>query len=413
MTMAIYSHSKIGCFETCPQKYKFQYVDKIRQEGFESVEAFLGSRVHETLEHLYKSLNSGQLLTEDETLMYYEAAWDSNWSEDVQIVEKGRKAEHYRKVGRQCVQDYYRHYQPFNQGRVLDTEKLLVIKLDAKGQYQMRGIVDRIDKVSDGVFEIHDYKTNRSLPSQEQKDQDRQLALYEIGLRDFLGGNVKKVALIWHFVRFDHEIRSFRTKKELEDLRKAMIAKIQQIESATERNDFPPCESNLCNWCEYRPLCPIWKHQYAVEEKATKPKALPDDGVALVNQLADLDRQRKKLLGQVGSIEEEMDAIKDAIIQYAKKRKLQRLFGDDRQATISHKTEWSIPTKSGEPDEYEKMVVVLRKSKFWPELTELSGAKLKDFLDAPEGRALQPKLAALIEREDKWRVSLRKKLDEK
>ena len=45
-------------------------------------------------------------------------------------------------------------------------------------------------------------------------------------------------------------------------------------------------------------------------------------------------------------------------------------------------------------------------------VTDLSGAKLRDLLGAPEGRALQTKLADLIEREEKWRVSLRKKGDE-
>ena len=102
--------------------------------------------------------------------------------------------------------------------------------------------------------------------------------------------------------------------------------------------------------------------------EAAKPKALPDDGVALVNQLTDLDRRRKKLMGQVGPIENEMDAVRMAIIQYAKKRKLERLFGADRQATISHKIDWAIPTKSGAPDDYEKLVAVLRKSRFWSEL---------------------------------------------
>lgn len=58
------------------------------------------------------------------------------------------------------------------------------------------------------------------------------------------------------------------------------------------------------------------------------------------------------------------------------------------------------------------MVAVLRKTSFWPELTELSGAKVRELLDAPEGRALQTKLTKLIEREEKWRVSLRKKQEE-
>jgi putative RecB family exonuclease len=406
--MAIYSHSKIGTYESCPQKYKFQYIDKIKGD-IESVEAFLGSRVHEALEHLYKCVRNGRLLSEEETLAFYESAWETNWSEDVQIVESGLRAEHYRKIGRQCVQDYYRHYQPFNQGRILDTEKRLTIKLDAEGRHQMVGYVDRIDKAGDGVFEIHDYKTNRTLPSQAEKDKDRQLALYEIGLREYITG-IKQVVLIWHFLRFDQEIRSRRSDKELKQLRATMVGQIQKIESAVKQNDFPPHESNLCNWCEYRPLCPLWKHLYAVEEKAAKPK--PDDGTTLVNQLTSLDRRRKKLLEQAGVLEEEMDTVKEAIIQYARKRKLERLFGADRQATISHKVEWSIPTKGGDSDGYEQMIAVLRKSPLWPELMDFSAAKLKELLDTPEGRKLRVTLRKLVQQEETWRVSLRKKQEE-
>jgi hypothetical protein len=189
-----------------------------------------------------------------------------------------------------------------------------------------------------------------------------------------------------------------------------MVGQIQKIESAVKQNDFPPHESNLCNWCEYRPLCPLWKHLYAVEEKAAKPK--PDDGTTLVNQLTSLDRRRKKLLEQAGVLEEEMDTVKEAIIQYARKRKLERLFGADRQATISHKVEWSIPTKGGDSDGYEQMIAVLRKSPLWPELMDFSAAKLKELLDTPEGRKLRVTLRKLVQQEETWRVSLRKKQEE-
>ena len=47
--MNIYSHSKLKCYEQCPQKFKLQYIDKIRIEFKESIELFLGKRVHETL----------------------------------------------------------------------------------------------------------------------------------------------------------------------------------------------------------------------------------------------------------------------------------------------------------------------------------------------------------------------------
>lgn len=50
--MPIYSHSRLSTFEQCPNKYKLHYIDKVETEAEQSIEAFLGSRAHETLEKL-------------------------------------------------------------------------------------------------------------------------------------------------------------------------------------------------------------------------------------------------------------------------------------------------------------------------------------------------------------------------
>lgn len=88
------------------------------------------------------------------------------------------------------------------------------------------------------------------------------------------------------------------------------------------------------------------------------------------------------------------------------------------QTDEPHRTATSASARSSassiapDPKEYEKMIALLQKSSHWPELVDFSGTKLKDLLDTPEGRALQKKLADLIEQEEKWRVSLRKKQEE-
>ena len=53
----VYSHSRISTFETCPLKFKLRYLDKIEPlRG--NIEAFMGSRVHDTLEKLYRDKQS-------------------------------------------------------------------------------------------------------------------------------------------------------------------------------------------------------------------------------------------------------------------------------------------------------------------------------------------------------------------
>jgi hypothetical protein len=48
--MRIHSHSSLGSFENCPRQYWYQYIGKPDVERVDTIEAFLGKRVHETLE---------------------------------------------------------------------------------------------------------------------------------------------------------------------------------------------------------------------------------------------------------------------------------------------------------------------------------------------------------------------------
>lgn len=59
--MPIFSRSRIRTFENCPLQYKYHYLDKIKPDVPNTVEAFMGSRVHEVLEKLYKDLRYKKL----------------------------------------------------------------------------------------------------------------------------------------------------------------------------------------------------------------------------------------------------------------------------------------------------------------------------------------------------------------
>ena len=73
-------------------------------------------------------------------------------------------------------------------------------------QKQLIGTFD----LGNGIYEVHDYKTNNSLPKQQKLDEDRQLAMYSLWVKlNFK--DCKKVRLVWHFLAFDKEMDSFRT----------------------------------------------------------------------------------------------------------------------------------------------------------------------------------------------------------
>lgn len=339
--MITYSHSRINTFENCPLQYKFNYIEKIKCDE-ESIEAFVGSRFHETMEKLYQDLRF-RVYTLEELLSYYEDQWSKNYHENILIIRKERTVEDYKNLGRKCIEDYYRRYHPFNQRRVLAIEKRIVIDLQGDEKYLVQGYIDRIDQKEDGTYEIHDYKTSGSLPEQSYLDQDIQLALYQIGIKN-IWKDVEQVNLIWHYVTFDKEMSSTRTKEELETLKENIIALIDEIENTEE---FLPKESVLCNWCAYPDLCPKQKHSYRVN-KLSVNKYLDDDGVKLVNTYVQLDFQKKEYNEKIKEIENELDEIKEAVIKYAASEGLEVIVGSNKQLKISEKQKVSFPAKNSE-----------------------------------------------------------------
>jgi len=248
----IFSHSRLSSFEDCPKKYEFRYVLKIPRET-ESIEGFVGKRVHEVLERLYVATGRGHVPTLPQVLQRYRTLFDEHYDpERVRVVRKETPVEEYRKNGERSLTNYYRKHYPFDADETLGLEERINFDLDGGGRYRILGFVDRISRTRDGVIEIHDYKTGRWVPDQKQLDEDRQLALYQIGVTEKLGVD-GPMRLVWHYVLRNQVRTSTRTPEQLASLRTETAGLIDHIR-AEER--FEPRQSALCSWCEYNDICP-------------------------------------------------------------------------------------------------------------------------------------------------------------
>ncbi len=360
--MPIYSHSRLECFENCPLQFKLIYIDNIKRQE-EGIEAFLGSCFHETMEKLYKDLKC-KTYSLKELLEHYESLWDKGYNDLIIITKKDRTAEDYKNIGKKCIEDYYKRYHPFSQGRVLGLEREISIDLKGDGKYRVRGFIDRLAQADDDIYEIHDYKTSGYLPAQAKFDEDRQLALYQIGIRQ-MWKDVKNVQLIWHYVVFDKEMVSARTEKQLEELTNSTVALIDKIEATKE---FLPKETNLCEWCVYPDLCPKRKHLYKVEELPVN-EYLKDDGVKLVNKYADLSSQKSEHKNKIDGIDAELDKIKEAVIQYAEKEGIEVIRGSNNKLKISTKQKVSCHPKGS--TERESLIKILHEINKWDEVSDI------------------------------------------
>jgi putative RecB family exonuclease len=254
MTSIVYSHSRIETFEKCALRYRFRYIDKIEKPDEQSVEAFLGKRVHECLQKLYEDLRKGQVLSFDEILKFYREEWRKQWTLGIKIVRRGVTELDYLHYGEKCLANYYRRYSPFAQSETIAMEEHFQFPLDADGRYALQGYIDRVGRRADGTYEIHDYKTGRTLPTQDSLNCDRQLGLYQIGLQS-MRRDAQNVELYWHYLAHDKTLRSSRQPKQLAQLRESTLKRIEHIERQTR---FDPHKTPLCDWCEYKPECPAW-----------------------------------------------------------------------------------------------------------------------------------------------------------
>jgi len=250
----IYSHSRLSTFENCRKKFEFRYLLDLPEDG-EGIEAFVGKRVHEVLERLYEFVGRGQTPKLERVIDRYNANFDAQYDpERIRIVKSGLDKAFYRALGVRCLSNFYRRHYPFDADETLGLEQRVRFDLDPAGEYAMQGIVDRIVRARDGAIEIQDYKTGSWVPNQRKLDEDRQLALYQIGVAAEYGSG-EPIRLVWHYLAKDRICSSTRTPEELENLKADVIALIDEIRGTRE---FPAKKNALCDWCGYKSLCPAF-----------------------------------------------------------------------------------------------------------------------------------------------------------
>jgi len=219
------------------------------------------------------------------------------------------------------LKNYYNSYTKLQKKPiVLDTETRFEIVLESKGEKcLLAGIVDRIDKLDNGI-EIIDYKTTKRLPAQKEIDDSFQLSLYCLGLKErwpHYFKDLNNVKLTFYFLKHQEALTTKRTQEQLDLVEKQVWEKLKKI----DKSDFQPTPSALCDWCGYRKMCPMWKHLY-------KEQTSLDDQQAekAVNEYLDLKEQNSKN-------NKKINELKEIIQAYLEKQELGRVFGESGYIT--------------------------------------------------------------------------------
>jgi len=227
------SYTSLETYIQCPQKFKFQEIDKIKTP--KSKQTVFGTIIHSTLKFLHN--NRTVIPPLEQVLEHYKNIWNKD------VFTDPEEEQIYFEQGQSILKNYH-EVNSMVAPHIIDLETRFEVPFD---NHTLTGIIDRIDKVGENQYEIIDYKTSKSLPSQEEVDKNLQLSLYRLGITNrWPNLKLDQMTLSLYFLKHGIKLSTSRTEEDLE----ATKAKISNVVARIEAKQFEPVPSKLCDYCK-------------------------------------------------------------------------------------------------------------------------------------------------------------------
>jgi hypothetical protein len=167
-----------------------------------------------------------------------------------------------------------------------------------------------------------------------------------------------------------------RTAKDVDELRRRVATVAERVAAGK----FEPRENPLCDWCDYKAMCPIFRHQYEREAGDPTPRM-----TELVDEWIELKREGRRVYRR-------LDELVGLINAFCEEHGYRRLFGSDGAAVDRR------PQHVTTPDEA-SLRRVLEPLGLWEQVLSVDTRKLNDLV---ESRKLAPDVedAILSSREE-------------
>jgi putative RecB family exonuclease len=244
------SPSSVTDFKSCPQLFKFRKIDNLPEPV--SGPAARGSLIHAVLERLFSEPPS--LRTPDRAQELLDALWRQVREDpDFRPTGMDMAAEAaWLKEARNLLRNYFKLEDP----RALQASELeWWIEYDLS-DVQLRGIIDRLEKRSDGSWVLTDYKTGRVPGESRELSAFFGLRFYALVCWRAFGVIPKEIRLVY---LADPVVLTLNpNERMLLAFERQMRALAKAVLRAVQSNDWRTRPSPYCMSCSFQSQCPAW-----------------------------------------------------------------------------------------------------------------------------------------------------------
>ena len=242
--------SKLAAFSDCPRRYRHAYVDRpTPARGPAWAHNSVGSAVHAALRSWWELPLPKRTPAAARQLLY--GVWSTAGFRDAEQSQRWRA----RAAG--WLTDYVSGLDPADEP--VGTERQVAATTE---RLALSGRVDRIDQRGDELVVV-DYKTGRSVCTDDEARGSPALATYVLGVRRTLHRPCSRVEL--HHLpsgtvaAFEHTDRSLANHvRRAEDVAADIAAATAAVDGGEDPDvAFPAVPGRQCGWCDFRPSCAV------------------------------------------------------------------------------------------------------------------------------------------------------------
>lgn len=259
MSEAVYSYSRLGCFQGCKYSYYLSYI--LKAKGKENIYSFLGGMTHTILEDLQQD----KIDNEQAVRMFLDSvdeadllglSWISDKVKSNYVSSIVHYLENWTKLQGEC-----------------ELEKEFLIELDG---IKIKGFIDILVK-NGNMVDVFDYKTSSKFSKRDLPAYGRQLVLYALAVQQIYP-DVEIGTIAWHMLKYAKVGRKVELRADVDfmsefepyileyiynedtinDLKQYVKDIVNQIEQLSEEEEnYPPkVDYFFCSkLCDYSDIC--------------------------------------------------------------------------------------------------------------------------------------------------------------